>query len=235
MVRDWLAEQLAAGRSIESIAREVGRNPSTLSYWVRKFGLRSQHEQRHAARGGIEREALEVLVAGGLSTRQIAEALGRSQGTVRHWLARYELRTERVRRGAGAHVVAAPGATERTGVCARHGEARFGRRPGGGWRCLKCRAEHVAARRRRVKALLLEDAGGACVLCGYDRAPAALQFHHVDPATKEFHIAHRGVTRSLERARAEAAKCILLCANCHAEVEAGIATLPASTPGKHPG
>ena len=34
----WLAEQLEAGRSIESIAREAGRDPSTVAYWVNKHG-----------------------------------------------------------------------------------------------------------------------------------------------------------------------------------------------------
>ena len=34
----WLAEQLEAGRSIESIARETGRDPSTVAYWVNKYG-----------------------------------------------------------------------------------------------------------------------------------------------------------------------------------------------------
>ena len=29
------------------------------------------------------------------------------------------------------------------------------------------------------------------------------------------------MTRSLERLREEAGKCVLLCANCHAEVESG--------------
>jgi len=41
-------------------------------------------------------------------------------------------------------------------------------------------------------------------------------------------LAKRGFTRSIEKMRAEAAKCVLLCSNCHAEVEAGIATLPAA-------
>jgi hypothetical protein len=35
----------------------------------------------------------------------------------------------------------------------------------------------------------------------------------------------QGVTRSLAAARVEMAKCVLLCANCHAEVELGITTL----------
>ena len=56
--------------------------------------------------------------------------------------------------------------------------------------------------------------------CGYARSIAALHFHHVDRATKSFAVAGRGITRSLEAARAELAKCVLLCANCHAEVEA---------------
>jgi hypothetical protein len=36
----------------------------------------------------------------------------------------------------------------------------------------------------------------------------------------------KGVARSLEKARAEPRKCVLLCANCHAEVEAGVLGLP---------
>jgi hypothetical protein len=91
----------------------------------------------------------------------------------------------------------------------------------------------VSARRREVKRGLIEAAGGRCALCGYDRSPAALQFHHRDPATKAFAIAARGVARSLEAALAEARKCLLLCATCHAEVEAGVATLPATVADDH--
>ena len=29
---------------------------------------------------------------------------------------------------------------------------------------------------------IVEEAGAACVLCGYADCPAALQFHHVDPS-----------------------------------------------------
>jgi len=38
---------------------------------------------------------------------------------------------------------------------------------------------------------------------------------------KSFTVSSKGITRSLESAREEARKCILLCANCHAEVEVG--------------
>jgi hypothetical protein len=36
------------------------------------------------------------------------------------------------------------------------------------------------------------------------------------------------VTRSLADAREEAKKCVLLCSNCHAEVEAGVRSLQAN-------
>jgi hypothetical protein len=73
--------------------------------------------------------------------------------------------------------------------------------------------------------MLVDEAGGRCRLCGYSRSYAALVFHHVDPAGKSFGLGQRGHSRPLARSREEAQKCLLLCANCHAEVEAGVATL----------
>jgi hypothetical protein len=73
---------------------------------------------------------------------------------------------------------------------------------------------------------LIEEAGGACVLCGYDAVPAALEFHHVDPTQKRFGLAARGITRAIAELREEAAKCVLLCGNCHAAVESGAVQLP---------
>ena len=60
------------------------------------------------------------------------------------------------------------------------------RGPPGSYRCKQCRLEQVSRWRRRVKAKLVAEAGGRCVLCGYDRCLAALQFHHLDRATKSF-------------------------------------------------
>src|SRR4051812_38653086 len=97
MDRDWLEQQLMLGRSIEAIAREVGKSPSTVGFWVNKFGLASVHAERHAARGGIDESRLRELVDRGLSIRAIAAELDVSYSTVRHWLKRYELATPRTR------------------------------------------------------------------------------------------------------------------------------------------
>jgi hypothetical protein len=67
---------------------------------------------------------------------------------------------------------------------------------------------------------------GRCALCGFDDYAGALQFHHLDPSCKAFALSRHGVTRSLASAREEAARCALLCANCHAMVEAGLRALP---------
>jgi hypothetical protein len=40
--------------------------------------------------------------------------------------------------------------------------------------------------RRRLKAKMVECKGGRCILCGYDRCNAALEFHHLDKTTKTF-------------------------------------------------
>jgi hypothetical protein len=111
--------------------------------------------------------------------------------------------------------------------CPRHGETKHVRDSRGYFRCRSCRQEAVVRRRRRVKGILVEEAGGSCRLCGYDRCSAALVFHHLDPTIKEFGVAFAGMARSIDRLRAEVSKCILLCSNCHAEVESGISSLSA--------
>jgi hypothetical protein len=73
--------------------------------------------------------------------------------------------------------------------------------------------------------MLVSEAGGCCRLCGFAEHSAALHFHHVDPSRKAFSLSAAGVTRSIARARAEARKCVLLCSNCHALVEAGVASV----------
>src|SRR4051794_5013008 len=68
-------------------------------------------------------------------------------------------------------------------------------------------------RRLRRKKDLVEAAGGRCMDCGYIGAPAVMDFHHRDPSTKEFALAD--FSGSLKRLLTEAAKCDLICANCH--------------------
>ena len=119
-------------------------------------------------------------------------------------------------------------------VCPHHGRAVFRLDTRGTYRCVLCGQERVAQRRRQIKRILVQEAGGCCAACGYDRSQAALQFHHLDPAEKEFGLSSRGFSHGIERAREEARKCVLLCGNCHAEVEAGMRALEAPRGGFEP-
>lgn len=224
MEREVLAGLVAEGLTLEQLGDRLGLHPSTVSYWLKKLDLRPERRAVYAPKGGLHRAQLESLLDQGLTTAELASALDRSQSTIRYWLEKHGLKTQRARREL---TLLASG--EAVGDCRRHGRVRFvQRRSDGCYRCAQCRSADVARRRRRVKALLVEEAGGACSLCGYDRFVGALQFHHVDPATKDFSLSHAGVTRSIELARREAAKCVLLCANCHAEVEGGIVAVDRS-------
>jgi hypothetical protein len=72
-------------------------------------------------------------------------------------------------------------------------------------------------RQRALKLRAIVYKGGKCEKCGYNKCPAAFDFHHLDPSEKEFSIApkvRKGWTKELTR---ELDKCVLLCANCHRE------------------
>jgi transposase len=222
MDRTSLEQLLGQGLSLAAIGRRFDVHEATVSDWVKKHGLQAVNHAKHVAKGGLTRAELEPLVDAGNSIAQIAIEVDRSKATVRHWLAEYALKTKRsARRTDGADQ---PHRTTLT--CPHHGETTFQRRREGGYRCLRCRSDAVAQRRRRVKQILVEEAGGACQMCGYDTCIAALEFHHLDPSDKRFSLSERGVARSLARARHEAAKCILLCSNCHVEVETGVRSSP---------
>lgn len=58
-----------------------------------------------------------------------------------------------------------------------------------------------------------------CTICGYNKNSAALCFHHIDESTKSFQITLRECSNNkIETLLNEAAKCTLLCANCHMEL-----------------
>ena len=83
----------------------------------------------------------------------------------------------------------------------------------------------VAKRRRKLKSMVVEYKGGKCIICGYKKYTGAFDLHHLDRSKKEFGLSMRGLTRSWEKTKAEADKCILVCANCHREIHGGITQL----------
>jgi transposase len=228
MDREFLVKCLAEGLTLREIGERTGKHLTTVGYWVKRHGLRAANAERYAPKhSAITEERLKDLVEQGASLHDLAEVLGLSVSTVRHWLRKYGLRTSQVGwRREQTRRAREAGIKRINRHCARHGMTEYVLEGRGYYRCAKCRSEAVARWRRRAKRRLIEAAGGACLLCGYDDYQGALQFHHLDPAEKRYLISRCGHTRSFDELKAEAEKCVLLCANCHAEVEAGFAPLP---------
>ena len=79
--------------------------------------------------------------------------------------------------------------------------------------------ESAKLRARLLKHKLIQYKGNQCEICGYNKCEGALQFHHLDPTEKDFTISQKnlGLT-GLDTFYKEVDKCILVCANCHAEI-----------------
>jgi predicted nucleic acid-binding Zn ribbon protein len=75
-------------------------------------------------------------------------------------------------------------------------------------------------RRGLVRKLdLVKTTGGRCTICGYSKNLAALVFHHTDSTDTDFKLDMRSLSnRKLVSVLREIDKCILVCANCHAEL-----------------
>jgi len=95
---------------------------------------------------------------------------------------------------------------------------------GAGTYCKPCVTAQTVERQRALKVAAVQYAGGKCTLCDYQRCIAALEFHHLDPSQKDPNLS-RINSRTLEKIKDEINKCILVCANCHREIHAGIASV----------
>ncbi len=83
--------------------------------------------------------------------------------------------------------------------------------------CGKCKSNyHTVTTRKRRKLKAITYKGGKCCRCGYNKSVWALEFHHLKD--KEFGIGKRVGSRAWATVKKELDKCLLLCANCHAEL-----------------
>jgi predicted HNH restriction endonuclease len=86
--------------------------------------------------------------------------------------------------------------------------------------CKQCWNNKAREKQRKARRQIVAYLGGKCQLCGYNAFIEALEVHHLDPALKDRSGGNMGF-KSWKRIERELQTCILLCANCHAAVEAG--------------
>ena len=219
-----------AARSSRSRGRwgSTRRRSATRS---KKHGLQSAHAAKHAARGGVSRETLR-------RTRR-----ARHVGAPDRRGARAELRGRPVLAGEvraqdRAPPLLAARRREDARRCSASARRTAGRSTSVGrpWLLPLSRVHDRAGRRvpapGQGAAWSRRRAAAACC-AATTPTPAHCSSTTSIRRQKRFALSHGGLTGPLEQVREEARKCVLLCGNCHAEVEAGLVevALPADTPG----
>lgn len=102
-------------------------------------------------------------------------------------------------------------------LCKRCGETdpnNFYTSNGAKSKCKKCHTLEVHQTKRLLKDRAIEHMGGKCADCGITGSQWIFDFHHLDPAEKDFGWGEKRTT-NWENLKKEIDKCVLLCANCH--------------------
>jgi len=176
----------------------------------------------------MDKSILESMVNQGLSTHQMAKSLNYSQTNVMHWLRKFGLKTNKYsfKNGYWLNAPQTPQMIE-NGIeyreCSSCNKKKIllkdfynrNDKKSHHW-CKKCFNKKTVKCQQERKAEAVSYKGGKCVKCGYNKYLGALDFHHLDPSTKDFSISNYA-NCSIERIKSELDKCILLCRNCHAE------------------
>lgn len=147
----------------------------------------------------------------GLSTRQMAAQSNTSQTAIRYWLQKHNIKSKIAKFNKTS--VEADVQWQCT-MCGETDPSRFYKKKG---RCKNCHNSQVMDRVKSIKKKAVEWKGGACVKCGYNRNYASLDFHHVEPESKDVNF-KTSRHWSWERLKEELENCILVCKNCHAEI-----------------
>ena len=145
-------------------------------------------------------------VAKGLSISELSREFGKSKGSIRHWLSKFDLKTLNPR---------PQNLTGKKCECRLCGRLySFERKKG--HTTTTCNSCALSNRRKAMKKRLVVYKGGSCEKCGYNQHIEVLDFHHTNPEKKNFNFAV-SYSKSWEELQEEADQCRLLCANCHRE------------------
>ena len=160
-------------------------------------GSRPSTARSTPQRAGSNRSACSACRGRARRSLRWPQAVGLSKTTVRHWLRRYGLKTLNGRATLQAILGSRRDEAAASWPCSM--PAPRTERPSSCSRAVATTAaSNVASRRstrrrRKIKAMLVAEAGGWLPVCGYDRHPRALEFHHLDPPTSGWQISGNGV------------------------------------------
>lgn len=143
MEKELLEGFLAEGMSLETIGKRVGKHESTVSYWLKKHGLEATGSETHAPNAKVNPQRLAELVEQGASIQEMGDEFGAGRSTIRYWLRKLGLETDRSARLRETRAACEEGVGRANFRCRKHGHTAFYARPEGGFRCGRCRSEAV--------------------------------------------------------------------------------------------
>jgi len=174
----------------------------------------------------MEKDFLIKCIDKDMSLSQIAKVVKRAPSTITYWLNKFDLKTK-------YKSFKEIGVVDYCGdkYCPRCEETKptdefYQRRgkEGGSVYCKTCTGNQSLERQRGLKQKAITYKGGVCQECGYHKCNGALEFHHLNPSEKDFSISHLKNYAFNDKIKLELDKCILVCANCHREIHAGLIT-----------
>lgn len=160
----------------------------------------------------MDKKLLEEFVSKGLSQYKIADIVGCSQTKIKYWLWKHKLKT-----------LNCNAKLKKCAICGEADLKKFYKHKDGRfrYRCRKCDNSINIDRFKGIKKQAVEYKGGKCVVCGYDKCMASLDFHHRNPEEKDPHW-RKMRNWIFEKIKNELDKCDLVCKNCHGEIHAGM-------------
>jgi hypothetical protein len=167
MDKQLLESLVATHLSVSQIAKQLGCSKTTVKNWLKKHDLRTKLKPQYKQ---VSKESLLECIELGYGENMTCSRLQITAGTYRYWMKTYQLKSPNKSFSNALWF-------EKMPHCELCGKKCHKRKI-----CGQCVAR---ATRQGIKNALVYLKGGKCERCGYDKIPAALDFHHSDPNQKE--------------------------------------------------
>lgn len=163
----------------------------------------------------MEKQALINFVNDGYSQRQIANELQCSQGSIKYWLKKFELKTKNnIFNTRTDEYKICPICETKKSLDEFY--KRSNRADISGY-CKKCSNQYHTERVKYVKLKMIDYKGGECKHCKLkikDSHYCVFEFHHLNPKIKDSNF-EKIKYQKWDVIIKELDKCIMLCSNCH--------------------
>ena len=159
------------------------------------------------------------------SIAKLAEHFGKGRSTIRYWLKKYGLKTNKNIYDKNYKINEMTYKICNTCNILKQVTCFFFRKDQNKYRniCRKCQNEKIRKKYKNYRKDFVNYKGYSCEICGIKSDIVAIyDFHHKDPSEKEFALAKYRGTKINDKIKKEIDKCHLLCSNCHREVHGGL-------------